>query len=406
MIIRNHMKKIRLKKLLVLPVIALQKLGHLSVQVVKTLQKCLHFFVRLWLRIRKVVLISMFCLSISLGGVTSYWLYQHFSQPHEKYVVLISGGETNYDNRMVHSEYWYDLVMTYKSYIDQGYTHKNIFVFYGQGPGHDFDSRYDHYDIDTYFPEVETIIDYDNSWETIQSGLKEVDFYVTKHDKITIQWVIGHGGVPDGYRGDEYNSYRAYIEGTNQSYHTKEEIYRAINQIDDFKQREIYWMTCHAGSMAVGVNKFSDFRTTILTSSSWDEYSYSSCPGGYDYWWGVGVGGYLSAEFNWVLYGITHRQYFDGTEYPFYHSNLEYPITPAKMYNELKHSSYITSHAQIGGLSPDAVYCYVVDTLDDWYIKAKVPMHKVQRFFKRIWKFRTHIKDTMIYFLGYEPINR
>jgi len=390
--ILKRIKTIRLKKL--------------WAYLVNALQKSLRFFVRGWLRIRKIVLILIFCLSISLAGGTSYWLYQHFSQPREKYAVLISGGETRYDNEMIHSEYWYDLLMTYKSYIDQGYTHKNIFVFYGQGPGHDFDSQYNHYNIKTYFPGIKTIIDYDNSWETIKSGLKDIDFYVTKHDKITIQWVVGHGGIPYGSRGDEYNSYRAYIGGTNQSYQEKEDIYKAINQIDDFKQREIYWMTCHSGSMAVGQNKFSGFRTTILTSSNWNEASYSSYPGGYtDGWYGYS-GGYITSEFNWVLYGIRDNQYFDNTKYNFHNSNLEYPITPTKLYYELKNSSYINSKVQIGGLSPDAVYCHVVDTLDDWYTKAKIPIYKVQRFFKRIEQFRTHIEEAVAKVLGYEPINR
>jgi hypothetical protein len=348
----------------------------------------------------------MFCLLVSLAGVTSYWIYQHFSQPRSEYVVLISGGETRYDNRPVHSEYWYDLLMTYKSYIDQGYTHERIFVFYGQGPNHDFISQYDHYNIETHFPGVKTIIDYDNSWETIERGLKEIDFYVTKHDKITIHWVVGHGGIPHGYQGDEYNLYKAYFEGTNTSIQSKEDIYKAINQIDDFKQREIYWMTCHSGSMVNGLNKLSGFQTTILTSSKWNEYSFSSCLGGYNYWWGGCTGGYVSGEFNWVIYGIKHKQYFDSTNCNLHNSNLEYPITPTKLYYELKNSFYINSTVQIGGLSPEAVYCHVVDTLDDWYTKAKVLMRKVQRFFKRIWQVRTNIKDTVMYVLGYEPVNR
>ena len=50
-----------------------------------------------------------------------------------KYAVLISAGDTIADDAMYHSEYWYDLILMYRTLIENGFSHNNIFVLYGVG---------------------------------------------------------------------------------------------------------------------------------------------------------------------------------------------------------------------------------------------------------------------------------
>jgi len=51
----------------------------------------------------------------------------------KKYAVLISAGETTEDDAMFNSEFWYDLVLTYRMLIDNGYSHEDVWVLYGDG---------------------------------------------------------------------------------------------------------------------------------------------------------------------------------------------------------------------------------------------------------------------------------
>lgn len=50
-----------------------------------------------------------------------------------KFAVLISTGRTLADDTWYHSEYWYDLVLTYRMLIENGFTHEQIYVLYGDG---------------------------------------------------------------------------------------------------------------------------------------------------------------------------------------------------------------------------------------------------------------------------------
>jgi len=364
----------------------------------------------------KPILIVSISAFISFAIICGHWLQQHLSEPRQKYAVLISCGNTMKDDRIVHSEYWYDLIMSYKSLIDQGYTHKNIFVFYGDGPNSDFNSKYKHYNIKHLFPNMNTIIDYDNQWETIQDGLKDIDFYTTRKDKILLYWIVGHGGIPywDGSPSQYRVSFEDWSITQDSSYqrkwrsYPKDTINMVINLIDDYKQREIYWMTCHSGCMVEGNHIPSNLRTTIITSSHWKQSSFSSCPTGYDYWSNSCLD-YISGEFNWTIYGVFNRTYFDGTAYRPYNLKLEYPINPSKLYYELKNSDYMSSRVQIGGKSPFAVYCSVkdwkIEKIDNVKSKVQKTKLKIKRFFQNIKNFFTRVTDEMFYKLGYERIS-
>ena len=79
----------------------------------------------------------------------------------QKYALLISAGLTTIDDNNYHSEYWYDLFLMYRMLIEDGFTHNNIFVLYGNG--NDFASAHANYQPGTFFPGVDQITDYPNS---------------------------------------------------------------------------------------------------------------------------------------------------------------------------------------------------------------------------------------------------
>jgi len=339
---------------------------HYEIDVTEFTQKCkLGVYAILRRAIRPFKIACVVFMFIFLVGV-GHWVWLERSQPRQKYAVLISAGETFKDETLTHSEYWNDLLMIYKSLIDQGYTHENIYVFYGEGKGTDFESKYDYYNASTYFG-IPSIIDYSNHREDIYRGFEELNYKVTKRDKLIIRWVIGHGGV--SYMvSNGYDKYEVYLERwdstrTNMALATvpKDTIIQLINSIKDYKQREIYWLTCFSGSMVMGIQP-SDFRTTIITSGEWDEYSMSSCPEG-SYYPLYGCNGYVSGDFNWEMYGIYHKYYFNETPYVPYNEHLKYPITPYKIYRELLNSETMHSTVQIGGKSPTVLYIKFIKRL-------------------------------------------
>src|SRR5574344_2072172 len=79
----------------------------------------------------------------------------------EHYAILISAGDVRNDDDSYHSEYWYDLFLAYEDLIlNQGYTHDNVFVFYGDGAGDDFASSHTQYNISKHG--WSGIVDFDN----------------------------------------------------------------------------------------------------------------------------------------------------------------------------------------------------------------------------------------------------
>lgn len=134
-----------------------------------------------------------FCLLLSISHANAA----------EKYAVLISTGETHFDDQAMHSEYWYDLFLMYETLTEQGYTHDNIYVLYGDG--NDFASRHDRYNVKKAHPEwPEQITDYNNLKDTIRDGFKYlggdpnqgIPALLTEEDDLFI-WLMGHGGLRD-----------------------------------------------------------------------------------------------------------------------------------------------------------------------------------------------------------------
>ena len=319
-------------------------------------------------RLSKRVTLSVLGLAFAISvTTTSVWMWRHFSQPQEKYAMLIIAGQTKEDNVPTHSEYWSDGIMLYKSLLKRGYDHNHIVVFYGDGPNTDFNSKHECFKIDTCWS-VPTIIDYSNKWSDLEKGFEEFNWNITKKDKVEIHWVIGHGGVsysnPNSYYNNKYgklsdkstaDSYKVYFN--NRASVTKAKVINLINTIERYKQREIYWLTCHSGAMIAGDLQLRGPRTTVITSSAWDKLSYSFCTAsiGNRYYGQSCEGGYWSGAFNWVINGIYHNHYFDGSPIKLYNSTKT-PITIYELYQELRHSKLISSNVVMGGQSPTAIY--------------------------------------------------
>jgi len=75
----------------------------------------------------------------------------------DKYAVLASTEMATEDDVKYNSEFWYDLVLTYCTLIEQGFDKDNIFVLYGDGE--DGTSKYDRYETPFCSGAVEKITD-------------------------------------------------------------------------------------------------------------------------------------------------------------------------------------------------------------------------------------------------------
>lgn len=194
------------------------------------------------------------------------------SQNH--YAILISAGDVRNDDDSYHSEYWYDLFLAYEDLIiNQGYTHENIFVFYGKGAGHDFASVHTQYNLSKHG--WTGIVDFDNSYATMNTEFANIASKVTSKDNLLIRWVCGHGS------STTQDNYIAYIQdewGNRKETITEVSLINMINQINNYKRRKIIWMTCQSGCLVTGTQTLNNNRTTVITSSAWNEFSYSHCP--------------------------------------------------------------------------------------------------------------------------------
>ncbi len=185
----------------------------------------------------------------------------------EKYAILVSAGKTTTDDVVCHSEYWYDLFLAYEDLIlNEGYKHENVYVFYGDGD--DFESTiYNRYKASQYGWN-DGIVDFPNDTTTIKSQLKNLNNIVTADDKLVIRWAVGHGS------SNTMDDYYALIENQNERV-PESSLHEYFNLIRNYKERVIFWMTCHSGCIKDGNVSFNNNKTTIITSSDWNENSYS-----------------------------------------------------------------------------------------------------------------------------------
>lgn len=196
----------------------------------------------------------IFCITIGL--------FSGMSLQGQKVALLISAGETWYDDATTHSEYWYDLFDAYRELISLGYTEKHILVFYGSGE--DFLSDHAAYRASTY--DWDKIVDLSNKKQNIYEILDGLAKINGTETDLLIRWVVGHGDI-----SKRSGKYEVTIENTNERIEA-ETLLAKISLIKSFKTVSLVWMTCHSGCI---IQSQFNKGVCILASSTCAEVSWS-----------------------------------------------------------------------------------------------------------------------------------
>ncbi|MCF8360141.1 MAG: hypothetical protein K9H26_15410 [Prolixibacteraceae bacterium] len=164
-----------------------------------------------------------------------------------KYALLISTGQTVNDNQFYHSEYWYDMFFIYRTLIDLGYTHDNIFVLYGNG--NDFNSAHAFYNSTTVYPADAPITDFsvnadnvDSIFNWLANGNAAMGVPQLQDNDNLFYWWMGHGG------GCACADYSAGIETTGESV-TDNEFLTYFGRLPACMIKTEYVMTCRSGGL-------------------------------------------------------------------------------------------------------------------------------------------------------------
>ena len=209
----------------------------------------LHFFKRA---------ICLFIISITCCRITLA----------DNYAILISAGQATSDVVITNTEYWFDLYLTYEYLLlEEQYDSSKVFVFYGDG--NDYNSLNPRYKKELH--NWGNITDYNNSKTTLNSVITSLDSVITEEDNLLFFWLVGHGQKNDSTSDD---SYVVWIENYNEEI-LKNQLVALINSITHYNRRKIFWMTCHSGAMGGGYYNVNDSKTTLVTSSTSNELSYS-----------------------------------------------------------------------------------------------------------------------------------
>lgn len=188
----------------------------------------------------------------------------------ESYAILVSAGITSSDDQAYHSEYWYDLIMAYRDLIlKENYTHDRVLVFYGNGSDWT-GSSYAKYRPSTYG--WSNIVDFNNSYNTMNTQIRNFANSISSNDNILIHWVCGHGS----HNGSSSNpdNYQVHIENQNEEIQ-EADLIAMFNQIINYERRKIIWMTCNSGCLVYGNLNFNNDKTVIITASNFNQSSYS-----------------------------------------------------------------------------------------------------------------------------------
>lgn len=192
----------------------------------------------------------------------------------EDYAVLISAGQTTEDDAVTNCEYWYDLMLQYTTLIDEGYSHDDVYVLYGEGT--DFVSSYECYQN----PYSDPITDYNNHKSTINSVFASLADVVTEDDFLYVWW-MGHGAGDGPYLV-------MLIENTGQEVYDYE-FASYVDQITDYNKRAFSFMTCQSGgilddlqnskSIVMSACTFYEFAASEWLCDSWhaELHYYESC---------------------------------------------------------------------------------------------------------------------------------
>ena len=197
----------------------------------------------------------------------------------QKYAVLISTGQTTVDDQMVHSEYWYDLLLMYRALIERGFTHNNIFVLYGNGT--DFTSAHPEYQRATYYPSLAQITDFatsktniNNIFAWLAAGNAAQGVPQIQPGDFLFFWWMGHGGW-DGDDAAGHHLYHALVAMTGENF-SDAEFATAFAQLPACVIKTVFVMTCHSGAL---LDNIEGVHLAAHTSSRYDQ---NSASGDYD----------------------------------------------------------------------------------------------------------------------------
>jgi hypothetical protein len=189
-------------------------------------------------KISYIVLIA-FCLSTIINPSPA--------NSQQKYALLISSGQTTHDDAFYHSEYWYDLFLLYRTLIDLGFTHSNIFVLYGNGA--DFNSAHGFYNTTSVFPGLPQITDFavtgtnvDNIFTWLANGNPATGVPQIQPGDYLFYWWMGHGG------GCACSDYSANIATTAENV-TDDQFKTYFERLPACVIKTDYVMTCRSGGL-------------------------------------------------------------------------------------------------------------------------------------------------------------
>lgn len=215
----------------------------------------------------------------------------------ENYAILVSAGKATSEMTMNNTEYWYDLFLVYEYLIiEEQYDPSNVFVFYGDG--YDYNTSNNRYQKELH--NWMYITDYDNSYNTMVNVFSTLDNIITDEDNFLLYWVVGHGGNTNYYDSDSYSVKIEHSYGDE--FISKNDLLDLINSITHYKKRKVFWMTCYSGAMGEGSYNLNENKTTIITSSSSNELSYSFNDNGDPH-----------SAFNFALYSLSTGLFPNGT---------------------------------------------------------------------------------------------
>lgn len=199
-----------------------------------------------------------------------------------KFAVLISTGRTLADDTWYHSEYWYDLMLTYRMLIENGFAHDHIYVLYGNGT--DFASA--HADYQNPYPNP--ISDHacnraniQNIFNWLATGNAAQGIPALTNQDFLYVWWMGHGdGGADG--GATCNT-TFEVSTTGESV-TDAELATWTNAIS-YRRRAFVFMTCYSGG---AMDNLQNTATVTMPSCTCTQLSssanYDVVHGEWTYW--------------------------------------------------------------------------------------------------------------------------
>ncbi len=265
----------------------------------------------------------------------------------DNYAFLISAGKTLMDDQLYHSEYWYDLFLSYEDLIiEEGYTHDNVIVFYGDGNDWE-DTQYNRYKKSLHGWQND-IVDYENSYKKMNDIFKYYgEHVITGNDNLLIRWVAGHGSSTN------CDDYEALIENQNDEI-TEQEIITMINQIDNYNRRKFLWMTCRSGCLALGNYRLNDNDNSIIITCA-------DCENGCNSF--ITQNGRPHAEFNYIVTSSLYGEDPLGDSYDGDH-NDDNVINFNDLFVEADVSPIMNSDPLIGDDCPMADFLFIDEELE------------------------------------------